>query len=159
MLAYHHPQHRPSHTLLLSAIAPAGTFLEHVQQSSLFTLVARARRFFSPGAAAEVYDLLRSSLVCGDPMGTSTHLALGWLVLFFPTKQLPQVEPDTAQVSSVLCVTSTAQVSGHQQLMICLAWYLSSCERMDRILSDALIVLHAKLSCYMNACVKHVLYT
>lgn len=81
-----------------------GTFLEHVQQSSLFTLVARARRFFPPGAAAEVYGLLRSDLVSGDPMGTSTHMALGWLVLFFPTKQLPQVEPDTAQVSEALQV-------------------------------------------------------
>eukprot|EP00878_Enallax_costatus_P024878 GHUV01026572.1.p1 GENE.GHUV01026572.1~~GHUV01026572.1.p1 ORF type:complete len:254 (+),score=64.61 GHUV01026572.1:223-984(+) len=80
-----------------------GTFLEHVQQSSLFTLVARARRFFAPGAAAEVYGLLRSALVCGDPMATPTHLALGWLVLFFPTKQLPQVEPDIAQVTSVWC--------------------------------------------------------
>ncbi|KAF8058035.1 proteasome activator subunit 4 [Scenedesmus sp. PABB004] len=120
-----------------------GTFLEHVQQSTLFTAVARARRFFAPGAAAEVWGLLRPALVHGDPMAASTHLvrpraasararaagggasreptrrrsparalahaapppasaprarqALGWLVLFFPTKQLPGVEPATAR--------------------------------------------------------------
>lgn len=75
----------------------AGTFLEHVQQSTLFSLVARARRFFVPGAATEIWSLLRPHLVYGDPMGTQTHLALGWLVLFFPTKQIPETQPAVAQ--------------------------------------------------------------
>ncbi|WIA33391.1 hypothetical protein OEZ86_006527 [Tetradesmus obliquus] len=74
-----------------------GTFLEHVQQSTLFSLVARARRFFAPGAATEIWSLLRRHLVYGDPMGTQTHLALGWLVLFFPTKQIPQTQTAVAQ--------------------------------------------------------------
>jgi proteasome activator subunit 4 len=75
----------------------AGTFLEHVQQSTLFSLAARARRFFTPGAASDIWALLRPDLVFGDPMGTQTHLALGWLVLFFPTKQIPASQPAQAQ--------------------------------------------------------------
>jgi hypothetical protein len=69
-----------------------------VQQGTLFTLVTRCRRFFAPGAAAEVWGLLRPALMLGDAMSTATHLALGWLVLFFPTKQLPHTPPGQAQV-------------------------------------------------------------
>lgn len=57
--------------------ASSGTFLDHVQQSTLFTLVARARRFFPPGAAAEIYTLLRPLLVAGDPMAASTQVSGG----------------------------------------------------------------------------------
>jgi hypothetical protein len=35
-------------------------------------------------------------------MGTETHVALGWLVLFFPTKQLPHTEPSQAQVRALM---------------------------------------------------------
>lgn len=77
---------------------PAGTLLDHLQQSTLFTLVTRCRRWFAPGAAAEIWGLLRPALVAGDPMSTETHCALGWLVLFFPTKQLPHTESAVAQV-------------------------------------------------------------
>lgn len=75
-----------------------GTLLDHVQQSTLFTLVTRCRRWFAPGAAAEIWALLRPALLGGDPMSTPTHCALGWLVMFFPTKQLPHTEPAVAQV-------------------------------------------------------------
>eukprot|EP00879_Flechtneria_rotunda_P022872 GHRR01024173.1.p1 GENE.GHRR01024173.1~~GHRR01024173.1.p1 ORF type:complete len:261 (+),score=58.17 GHRR01024173.1:174-956(+) len=74
-----------------------GTFLDHIQHSTLFQLVARSRRFFAPGAAEEIWTLLRPALVYGDLMATSTHLALGWLVLFFPTKQLPQTKAAVVQ--------------------------------------------------------------
>jgi len=59
------------------AASCSGTFLDHVQQSTLFTLVARARRFFSPGAAAEIYSLLRPALVAGDPQAPTTQVGLG----------------------------------------------------------------------------------
>lgn len=85
--------------LLHCCLVCAGTFLDHVQQSTLFTLVTRCRRWFAPGAAAEIWELLRPALVGGDPMSTPTHCALGWLVLFFPTKQLPQTDPAVAQVT------------------------------------------------------------
>lgn len=113
MHSKHSPEHTPvSHsppclfclyTPSIDHISPppplslTGTFLDHVQQSTLFTLVTRCRRWFAPGAAAELWSLLRPHLVYGDPMATATHTALGWLVLFFPTKQLPHTEPALAQ--------------------------------------------------------------
>ncbi|KAF6261252.1 hypothetical protein COO60DRAFT_1625449, partial [Scenedesmus sp. NREL 46B-D3] len=90
-----------------------GTFLEHVQQSTLFALVARARRFFTPGAAADIWALLRPDLVFGDPMGTRTHLALGWLVLFFPTKQIPASQPGQAQAWASLTGPPTSRAVHH----------------------------------------------
>jgi hypothetical protein len=92
-----------------------GSGLRSVQQSTLFTLATRCRRFFAPGAAAEIWALLRPALVHGDPMATRTHLALGWLVLFFPTKQLPHTAPEQAQVCDppgALCTSLRPLVLG-----------------------------------------------
>jgi hypothetical protein len=92
--------HEQTHVLhiVCPCAPPPGTFLDHLQQSTLFTLVTRCRRWFGPGAAAEIWALLRPALVSGDPFAAPTHCALGWLVLFFPTKQLPHTPPEQAQV-------------------------------------------------------------
>jgi hypothetical protein len=66
------------------------------RHTTLFTIVARARRFFAPSAAAEMWDTFRPPLL-GDPNSSSAAVALGWLVMFFPTKALPLLEPGLVQ--------------------------------------------------------------
>ena len=70
-----------------------GALLSHARHSTLFSLVTRARRFFPSSAASEVWSTLRPGLL-GDPNSSPAHVALGWLVLFFPTKALPLLEPE-----------------------------------------------------------------
>jgi hypothetical protein len=66
------------------------------RHTTLFTIVARSRRFFAPSAAAEMWATFRPPLL-GDPNSSSAAVALGWLVMFFPTKALPLLEPGLVQ--------------------------------------------------------------
>jgi hypothetical protein len=67
--------------------------LAQARHSALFSLVPRARRHFPASAAAEVWAAARPALVGGDPAGTAAFMSLGWLVMFFPTKRVPECEP------------------------------------------------------------------
>lgn len=72
--------------------------LTQARHTALFALVARARRFFPSSAAGEVWAAARPALVGVDPSSTAAMMALGWLVMFFPTKRLPECDPQEVGV-------------------------------------------------------------
>lgn len=71
----------------------AGGMLSQARHTALFALVPRARRFFPAAAAAEVWAAARPALASGDPASNAALMSLGWLVLFFPTKRVPECDP------------------------------------------------------------------
>jgi hypothetical protein len=71
--------------------------LSSARHAALMALVPPARRFFPASAAGEVWAAARPPLVGGDPSGAAALLSLGWLVLFFPTKRLPDAPVSEAR--------------------------------------------------------------
>lgn len=66
---------------------PVGLLLGHGRYSTLFDLVMRLRRFFTAPAIEQQWELLRPAIVA-NPSSAAAHEALGYLVLFMPTKHI-----------------------------------------------------------------------
>jgi hypothetical protein len=89
--------------------------LTQARHTTLFALVARARRFFPREAASEVWAAARPALVGGDPSSTAALASLGWLVMFFPTKRLPECDPQEVGARQAGGRDQTAEVASWQQ--------------------------------------------
>jgi hypothetical protein len=61
-----------------------GSGVAEARRAALAALARRARRFFPPGAAAEVFAEFAPGLA--DAAGPGAHAALGWLALLLPTQ-------------------------------------------------------------------------
>jgi hypothetical protein len=61
-----------------------GSGVAEARRAALAALARRGRRFFPPGAAAEIYSEFAPGLA--DAAGPAAHAALGWLALLLPTQ-------------------------------------------------------------------------
>ena len=78
---------------LQPTVAYEGIGIGETRKEALVKVVHRARRFFPPGSAAEIWEEFRPAVLRTE-QACECHEALGWLAMLLPTHEAAKLEGD-----------------------------------------------------------------